>query len=45
MDILNNLALGFAAAFTLQNLAYCFIGTLLITSDMIKWSGGPERLP
>ena len=26
MDLFANLALGFSVAFTLQNLAYCFIG-------------------
>src|SRR6266542_2555666 len=31
MDVLSNLALGFAVAMTLQNLAYCFIGVLLGT--------------
>ncbi|PPE65230.1 tripartite tricarboxylate transporter permease [Caldimonas caldifontis] len=31
MDLLSNLALGFGAAFTLQNLFYCFIGCLLGT--------------
>ena len=31
MDILNNLVLGFSVAFSLQNLAYCFIGVLLGT--------------
>ena len=31
MDLINNLALGFGAAFTLQNLMYCFIGCLLGT--------------
>jgi len=31
MDLFNNLALGFGAAFTLQNLAYCFVGCLLGT--------------
>lgn len=31
MDILNNLVLGFGVAFSLQNLAYCFIGVLLGT--------------
>src|SRR6201987_4202694 len=29
MDVLSNLALGFAVALTLQNIAYCFIGVLL----------------
>ncbi|MFM8610713.1 MAG: tripartite tricarboxylate transporter permease [Burkholderiaceae bacterium] len=31
MDLINNLALGFSVAFTLQNLAYAFIGCLLGT--------------
>ena len=31
MDLFNNLALGFGVAFTLQNLAYAFIGCLLGT--------------
>ena len=31
MDLINNLALGFGVAFTLQNLAYAFIGCLLGT--------------
>ena len=31
MDLLNNLALGFGVAFTLQNLAYAFFGALLGT--------------
>ena len=31
MDILSNLAFGFGVAFSLQNLAYCFIGVLLGT--------------
>jgi putative tricarboxylic transport membrane protein len=31
MDVLANLALGFSAAFTVQNLAYCFMGCLLGT--------------
>ena len=31
MDLINNLSLGFSAAFTLQNLLYCFIGCLLGT--------------
>jgi len=31
MDLLSNLSLGFATAFTLQNLAYCFIGCVLGT--------------
>jgi TctA family transporter len=31
MDLFNNLAIGFGAAFTLQNLIYCFIGCLLGT--------------
>ncbi|GAP33631.1 tripartite tricarboxylate transporter permease [Piscinibacter sakaiensis] len=31
MDLLNNLALGFGVAFTLQNLAYAFLGCILGT--------------
>jgi len=31
MDLINNLALGFGVAFTLQNLAYAFVGCLLGT--------------
>src|SRR5919198_4087192 len=31
MDVLSNLALGFAVALTVQNIAYCFIGVLLGT--------------
>ncbi|MBP6817555.1 MAG: tripartite tricarboxylate transporter permease, partial [Burkholderiaceae bacterium] len=31
MELLHNLALGFSVAFTLQNLAYAFVGTLLGT--------------
>ncbi|HSV47972.1 MAG TPA: tripartite tricarboxylate transporter permease [Ramlibacter sp.] len=31
MDLINNLSIGFGAAFTLQNLLYCFIGCLLGT--------------
>ena len=31
MDVFSNLALGFAVALTLQNIAYCFIGVLLGT--------------
>jgi TctA family transporter len=31
MDVLSNLAVGFAVALTLQNIAYCFIGVLLGT--------------
>lgn len=31
MDLINNLALGFSVAFTLQNLVYAFIGCLLGT--------------
>ena len=31
MDLLSNLSLGFATAFTLQNLAYCLIGCVLGT--------------
>jgi len=31
MDVLGNLAFGFGVAFSLQNLAYCFVGVLLGT--------------
>jgi len=31
MDLINNLSIGFGAAFTLQNLVYCFVGCLLGT--------------
>src|SRR6059058_3965374 len=31
MDVLSNLAVGFAVALTIQNIAYCFIGVLLGT--------------
>lgn len=31
MDLINNLSIGFGAAFTLQNLMYCFLGCLLGT--------------
>ena len=31
MDLLSNLGIGFAVAFTFQNLFYCFIGVLLGT--------------
>jgi len=31
MELINNLSIGFGAAFTLQNLMYCFIGCLLGT--------------
>jgi TctA family transporter len=31
MDLLSNLSLGFATAFTLQNLLYCFVGCILGT--------------
>ena len=31
MDLLSNLSLGFATAFTLQNLLYCFVGCVLGT--------------
>src|SRR4051795_3568622 len=31
MDVIANLGLGFAVAFTLQNVAYCFVGVLLGT--------------
>ena len=31
MELIDNLALGFATALTLQNLFYCFIGVLIGT--------------
>ena len=31
MELINNLALGFGTALTLQNLFYCFIGVLIRT--------------
>src|SRR5258708_39429418 len=31
MDVISNLAVGFAVALTLKNIAYCFIGVLLGT--------------
>ncbi len=31
MDVISNLGLGFSVALTIQNIAYCFIGTLLGT--------------
>jgi len=31
MDVLNNLMFGFGVAFSLQNLAYCFVGVVLGT--------------
>ena len=31
MDLLNNLAVGFATALSLQNLLYCFLGVTLGT--------------
>ena len=31
MDLVHNLAIGFGVAFTLQNLAYCFLGAILGT--------------
>jgi putative tricarboxylic transport membrane protein len=41
MDLLNNLALGFGAAFTFQNLIYCFIGCLLGTMIGVLPGIGP----
>lgn len=39
MDLLNNLAVGFATALSLQNLLYCFLGVTLGT--LIGRSSGP----
>src|SRR3954465_5562348 len=41
MDLLNNLALGFHTALTLQNLLYCFIGVLLGTAVGVLPGLGP----
>ena len=41
MDLLNNLALGFSTALTLQNLIYCFLGCLLGTLIGILPGLGP----
>ena len=41
MELLDNLALGFATAFTLQNLLYCFIGCLLGTMIGVLPGLGP----
>ena len=41
MDLLSNLALGFGAAFTFQNLIYCFIGCLLGTMIGVLPGIGP----
>ena len=35
MDLINNLSLGFEAAFTLQNLMYAFVGCLLGTLQFL----------
>ena len=42
MDLLSNLSLGFATAFTLQNLAYCFIGCVLGTLIGVLPGLGPS---
>ena len=41
MELLDNLALGFATAFTVQNLLYCFIGCLLGTMIGVLPGLGP----
>lgn len=41
MDLINNLSIGFGVAFTLQNLAYCFIGCLLGTMIGVLPGIGP----
>ena len=41
MELLDNLALGFATAFTAQNLLYCFIGCLLGTMIGVLPGLGP----
>ena len=41
MELLDNLALGFSTAFTLQNLLYCFIGCLLGTMIGVLPGLGP----
>jgi len=41
MDLLNNLIFGFGVAFSLQNLAYCFIGVLLGTLIGVLPGVGP----
>ena len=41
MDLLSNLSLGFATAFTLQNLLYCFIGCVLGTLSGVLPGLGP----
>ncbi|HRB10390.1 MAG TPA: tripartite tricarboxylate transporter permease, partial [Ottowia sp.] len=41
MDLINNLALGFSVAFTLQNLMYAFIGCLLGTLIGVLPGVGP----
>jgi putative tricarboxylic transport membrane protein len=41
MELLDNLSLGFATAFTLQNLLYCFIGCLLGTMIGVLPGLGP----
>jgi putative tricarboxylic transport membrane protein len=44
MDLINNLSLGFTAAFTLQNLLYCFIGCLLGTLIGVLPGIGPVAI-
>jgi putative tricarboxylic transport membrane protein len=41
MDLLSNLVLGFSVAFSLQNLAYCFLGVLLGTLVGVLPGVGP----
>lgn len=41
MDVISNLSLGFGVAFTLQNLAYCFLGVLLGTLIGVLPGVGP----
>ena len=41
MELIDNLALGFATALTLQNLFYCFIGVLIGT--LIGMPVGADR--
>ena len=41
MDLLSNLALGFSVAFSLNNLAYCFIGVFVGTLIGVLPGVGP----
>ncbi|HMO48551.1 MAG TPA: tripartite tricarboxylate transporter permease, partial [Rubrivivax sp.] len=41
MDLIQNLAIGFGVAFTLQNLAYAFLGCLLGTAIGVLPGLGP----